>query len=457
MLLLAIVAAAPLHFHFDASEWANAVYNTACLAKRVGCSQPIYKRFWNGPLHETKEDEARFNEFEAIFQKLEQEAGPVPTLPLMPNYTSDFPSLRVRLRVMAAALGAKSAADFRRRAAGDAAPQTVDRLAAIFESVEERLHPWWMATGREEVEPRVRQTEREMTRLGAPDLARRAAAFLEAAPGGRDLYVHLMPSPEFAQDAASATPALNHFSIEVTKEFDISSMASVALHELTHALYELSPEEKKVDLIRQFAASPDPAAGPLYMFLNEAVATAVQLLLLERNGMKDDDPYHDPYIPRLAQAALPLVREAFAHKGTLFEGFSGAYLAAGRKQLGADADSVAFRFSAAAVLGDGALKDAFYQQIPMRFTADSEEEAKPFARLPYIRVLTDSEARAFAGQMGTMPEASKQPGFAWIARGPGDRETLFVVGRDAAAVGEVARKLAASKPPFAEGLVLTVE
>ena len=32
MRLLAVLAAAPIHFHFDASEFTNEVYHTACLS-----------------------------------------------------------------------------------------------------------------------------------------------------------------------------------------------------------------------------------------------------------------------------------------------------------------------------------------------------------------------------------------------------------------------------------------
>lgn len=453
MLLLALVAITPLHFHFDASEFTNAVYQTACLTDRIACTKPVYARFWNEKMKPTREDNDRTDEFARIFRQLEHDAGPVPPAPFLPNYAGYYPPLRLRVRLLAAALASKSAADFRRRAAAYAKPDQADRLARILEEVEQRLHPWWVSTGRAIVQPRVSGAARAMTRLGAPEMVRQVSGFLDVQESAPDIYMHLVPSPEFEGDRASANPNMNHFCLEVTKDFDAVGFGWIAVHEQTHSLYDLSPEEKKLALMRQFLDSPDPSAHSFYAFMNEAMATAIQLLLLERNGKKDDDPYRDPYIPRLAQAALPLVREALAHKTSLFDGFAGPYIAAGRKQLGADADTVRFRFSAAAVLGDDELKGAFLEQIPVKFSTDSEEDAKRFPLLPAIRVLSYEQAAAFAGQIGKMPDASGQRAFACIRRTAPERETLFLVGRDAAAIGDLAKKLAASKEPAAEGIV----
>ena len=51
-----------------------------------------------------------------------------------------------------------------------------------------------------------------------PKLAEQASAFLEVKEGSGDLYVHT--SPEFDGKEATANPALNHFCIEITKDFN---------------------------------------------------------------------------------------------------------------------------------------------------------------------------------------------------------------------------------------------
>src|SRR5262244_2421010 len=117
LLLFAVAVAVPLHFHFDAAEFTNAVYHTACITGHLVCSQDVYLRFWNEKYHPTPEDRARFDEFSKIFDELESSAPPVRTTPFLPNDMSYFPALKVREQVIAAALESKSPTEFRRRAA----------------------------------------------------------------------------------------------------------------------------------------------------------------------------------------------------------------------------------------------------------------------------------------------------------------------------------------------------
>ena len=99
MFLLALIVAAPLHLHFDASEFANAVYHVACLTGRLACTQAVYAKFWNETYNVTREDGLRFDEFRKIFEALENEAGKSQPAPFLPNYLSYFPSLRARVRL----------------------------------------------------------------------------------------------------------------------------------------------------------------------------------------------------------------------------------------------------------------------------------------------------------------------------------------------------------------------
>jgi len=448
MLFLAVAALAPLHFHVDLSEFANAVYHVACLTDRLACSKPIFAKFWNEEYHVTKEDADRFDDFRTTMESLENAAGEIPPAPFMPNFAGYYPPLRLRVRIMAAALGAKSAADFRRRAAPLAKPDTVDHLARVFDAVEQRLHPWWVSTGVPTVRPKLKGVEREMEKLGAPALARDVAAFLEAGDRTRDVYLHAIPSPGFAGSDAMASPTLNHFCMEIIHEFEAPAVTAIAVHELTHSLYELAPAEKKIALMRAFVDSPDPAAQGLYMYLNEAVATAVQLLLLERNGQHDDDPYHNRYIPRLANATLPLVRDALRQHTTLFGDFAAQYLAAGRKALGEDTDSLAFRFSSPALLGEDELRGAFREGASLIFVATSEEDRQKFARLHVVRVMTYDQA-------GSTDRTHR--GVVTLRAQGHDRLELLLVGRDTAAIGDLSHKVAEWKGPVAPGTLFTID
>ena len=448
MLFLAVAALAPLHFHVDLSEFANAVYHVGCLTDRIACSKPVIARFWNEDYHVTEEDGARFDDFRATMEGIENTAGEIPPAPFLPNFAGYYPPLRLRVRIMAAALGAKSAADFRRRAAPLAKPEAVDHLARILDAVEKRLHPWWVSKGLPTVRPKLKGLERQIGKLGAAELAREVAAFVDAGDATRDVYLHAIPSPGYAGNDATASPTLNHFCMEIIHEFDAGAVTAIAVHELTHSLYELAPEEKKMALMRAFVDSPDPAAQGLYMYLNEAVATAVQLLFLERHGQHDDDPYRNRYIPRLAVAALPLVRDALREHKTLFDGFAAAYIAGGRTALGEDTDSLAFRFSSPALLGQDELRGAFREATSLNFVATSEAEREKFARLHVVRVMTyDQDGSADRTHRGVATLRSLDE----------HRSELLLVGRDAAAVGELSRKVAEWKGPVAPGTLFTID
>ena len=76
MFLLALIVAAPLHLHFDASELPNRRFlHVAPDGERLACTQAVYAKFWNETYNVTREDGLRFDEFRKIFEALENEAG----------------------------------------------------------------------------------------------------------------------------------------------------------------------------------------------------------------------------------------------------------------------------------------------------------------------------------------------------------------------------------------------
>src|SRR5262249_48885940 len=118
-----------------------------------------------------------------------------------------------------------------------------------------------------------------------------------------------------------------------------------AMHELTHYFYGAAPLAKHVGLMREFLQTNKSDAPSLYTFFNEALATAVQLLVYERTKITDTDPYHHPYIPRLARSMVPLLKEALATGQTAFGSFSQSYIRAGEVELGDELTSPSFLLS----------------------------------------------------------------------------------------------------------------
>ena len=107
--------------------------------------------------------------------------------------------------------------------------------------------------------------------------------------------------------------------------------AWIALHEITHAIFDLAPTEKHRRFQSEIQSAP---GGPtVYAYLNEALATGMQLLLYKRLGIQDRDPYNHPYIPRLGRATIPLLEAAIEDRRSIFDGFAQRYLQAGLAEM----------------------------------------------------------------------------------------------------------------------------
>ncbi len=456
LLMLAVAAAAPLQFHVDATEFVNAVYHTACVTARINCSRGLYQRFWNEKYKMTPEDRARFDEFGNIFDELESAAAPAPATPFLPNDFTNFPAPRVRQRIVAAALGSKSAAEFRQRAAAFTTPAQAERLSAILRHFQLRLRPWWVTTGRPIVRQRLAGIERRFRTLGIPGLAGEVAGFMETRPDFRNYYLHVVPSPEYDGKEAIGTAASNQFCMEILRQLNPDDFGWVALHEFTHSIYDQAPQDRKDTLMRQFVESGDPSAHPFYMYLNEAMATAAELLLMERKGKKLDDPYSDLYIARLGNAVLPLLRTALAERKTLYEGFTEPYLAAGRNALGEEADRLQFRFSCIALLGDEEMRTAFLKRLPLRYVVKSQEDWSRFVRLDGILVASYDQIHFGGDDAEVQGLMRTHRGFVYIRRN-GEHMDVFMLGRDKAVVEELGTMWAESRERAREGVIYAIE
>ncbi len=453
--MFAVAGVAPLHFHFDATEFANAAYHTACVTGRLSCSRDLYQRFWNEKYHVTPEDGKRFDEFGAIFDRLESAAGPGRQMPFMPNDFTAFTGGRIRERVVAA-MASKSAAEFRKRAAAFAAPDQARKLAEILAYFEQRLRPWWIETGQPIVKQRLAGIEKQLRTSGAPELAAEVAGFLETRPASRDYYLHAVPSPYYDGEHADGTAVLNQFCVEIIHRLKPEDMGWVAVHELTHSLYEQAPQDRKDALMRQFVESGDPSAHPFYMYLNEAMATAVELVFSERNGRTLEEPYTDAYIPRLGAAIVPLVRTALAQRKSLYEGFTAPYRAAARAALGDESDGLQFRYSCIALLGTEELRSYFLDRLPLHYTVTSQDAWDRFARLDGILILRYDQIHFDAADVEMEALVRKHRGFVYIGH-QGEHDTVFMLGRDDAAVKELAKLWAESKERARPGLIFAID
>ena len=469
MVLAASALVAALAVHADASEHANTVYNVLCLAQQVPCTRGKYDRLWKDELRWSADDQAQLDRWQSILRAAEARSPEPPAAPLLANYLSFYPALRQRQHIASAALEGKSASGAERRLSPLVGPGDAHTLAGVLRHFHARLHPWWERVGKQRVSG-VRAIDREFS-PAVRGLLRQVAAFVQADAGVRDVYMHVVPSPDAGNDEAAGTVIRNHFFMELVpvgaddaaRRRTAKMVAGVAVHELTHALYDSAPTATHLALMQQFVDAAEPAGPPMYAFLNEAIATAVTGMALD---LADDDTsgeggeYRHPYIPRLGQAAVEPLRKALADNRTMTDGFAADYLRGAREVLGADADSLAFRFSAAAIIASDSTRSAvasFREVVSPTYSTESRATWRRIGELSAAFLVNYEDVREFSDGIPDLNGLVTHRGFAFILPYKSRSRMLVVAGRDATAVAEVLKQL---QPPRAipeNGLVLTVD
>jgi hypothetical protein len=221
-----VSAVLSLQFHYDATESANVVYHLACLGHHIPCTREVFERFWHDQLQWSADDQRQLDAWREMLTKAEHAAPPLQPAPYLGNTPSMVPAMNARHQVIRAAIEAKSPADLERRTKKWLDPGEAARLRGAVEHLRGRLAPWWRSAGPQSVQARIRQTEKNLRKYGMPGAAAKAAAFVEASPATRDVYIHAIASPAPKGDAAGATVVANHFFMEITDEASLNSSQS---------------------------------------------------------------------------------------------------------------------------------------------------------------------------------------------------------------------------------------
>ncbi|MEO8660574.1 MAG: hypothetical protein ABI693_19040 [Bryobacteraceae bacterium] len=454
--MLAFALLTTLQFHYDVSEFVNAVYHVSCLTGRIACSSSVYGRFWNESMQSTREDGADFDKWSEIFSRAENAAGGAASAPLLPNYLSFFPALRVRQSLIDAALRGGSPDGFRTLAEPIVGVADAAAVAEVTRHVTARLHPWFVENA-PSTERRLKELEARVRGNGSAEIMGRVAKFVKAKFPGNDVWVHLLPSPAPKQTEATGTALRNHSFIELTESMTPEVAAPIVVHELTHSLCDSASQSDHLKLISQFTASQHPAAQALYGLLNEALATSVQLRLYEQGSVDDKDVYRHPYIPRAGRATLPLLKEAMERRTTIQKGFVKRYVAAVEKEIGSEIDAPRFQLLVACVMTSDSNKparEAFFQAFRVLGACSTEKELEQYPGTPAVRLLRYDEQEATT----TVPEFEKLRSHrAFVYRQPNKRSSYVLAGRDTNAIIQAVEELAKKVDAPAQGLLLAIE
>jgi len=397
-------AGAPLdmRLHVDASLRTNAVYHLACRGGSIGCSQEIFERFWKDRLDESDTDRQTVAAWRRLLLGAVERAPEMTPSPLLINAAPLHPDGLARRQVIAGLIETRSAAALERRAPVLSRAEARE-LIGLVDRVEQRLRPWWRAEGERSATARIRGVAETARRNNAMEALGRMAEFLESVPPDRDAYVHAIAPPEPESDDYTATAILNHLPIEVVAAAsDPNDIVEGVVHELGHYLYDYIPPDRHRALVQEFVASGAPSVAGIYSYLHEAMAISAQGLYgdaLENGASDADDPdsgYKHPYIPALADVAVPLVRAAVARNEHLVGGFSRAYIDGALSSLGDRRNELPFVFAQAVLVttgGNRELADAFERTLfpvgAVRFTDLAKAGAFPDTNLVQLSVYAE--------------------------------------------------------------------
>jgi len=376
--------------------------------------------------------------------KTAPQAGP---FPYVGNTAALQPSLAAQRQVMAALFDASRANDLRQRAGLSA--EDAGRVFSVVEHFRRRLNPWWQSSGRGAVPLDLRRVRAHLRGRDLSRLISDLETFSESDYPVTEIRVHAIPVPVPSADAGNATFAGNHVLIEAIRALDAEDFSALVLHESTHSIYDRSPTSRLTALMDLFAKINTPQASGFYALLNEAHATAAQLLALERldggvgiDATNDHDAYRHAFIPRAGRAALRALKESIAAGSTLYRGFVPSYIRA-------------VALLPAEKTGDAS--STFHAEL-QPINVVGADSWRRYSRLDVVFLITHADVvEAFASSFPDIALLTSTRGFAYRGSRTEQGSVIILSGVDAPAVSDVIKALARLPSLPETGLLLKLD
>ena len=409
--------AAPVEFHFVASELANLTFQLDAMAGLSGADGEAYRTLWRQDLRWSREDDWQLDRWKSL--RLAQQgpagAGAGPVVGWPPNFASFYGrELGQDQLVRIAGLQARSVKDYRKRLGRLAEAREADGLTSVLKHFGPRFGEFWTREGRGLVAPKAEGFKRLARERGIQELAGQLAAFTEAELGQRpEAWFYLIAHPTRLGKSTMATQIQSHAPVEMLDEERPEEKLGVIVHELVHHFYDRAPLARHRGLIDEFRALAPPWRMAAYSYLNEAVATAAGVLVERRlRGETDfaawlanpENVYGQPWIAALGTAAYPLVERCLGGECGLFTGFAGRYVAAAEAALGNRTGHGHFRLaSRVVVFGDASLRGAsrlFRERVPSIMHATGFEQLARFPEVPVVLLALEGEQAGLLQRIG---------------------------------------------------------
>lgn len=460
MLTLAFLLASPVHLEPDSGLFANTVYHVICLAQQISCSREKFEAFWHEELNWGEEDDEALGAVNSSLDHLDNASPDAEAVPVPANFPSFYPGYRARYSLLGSILDSGSVSAIAEAVEDSLPAGHARRLARAFAHFEARLRPWWQAQDPGRATSYSLEVIAKMKDAGLGDLADQIGGFL----GSRlpRIGVHAVVAP-YGGKGGRATPMATHVFVEYLPEDTTTQGAWKTLHEVVHILYDHAPIERHRGLVAQFLDAGQIHSVAHYVLLNEAVATASQLIAFERLGVEMKNFYSDPFIPRLALTTQPLLAAALTERSTLYSGFAERYMRAADAELGSEVLRPQYMLLGVGVLGVDRHPDAaeaYFDLIPPRSIATSDESGEAFPEFPEVNVvelLTHGELGPEKELFQADISAAQRRGFVYSPPPTSKRRVYLISGRSEEDLVEAVRRFAKLDDVTPSGLLLVFD
>ena len=460
MVALAFLLASPIQLEPDSGQFANTFYHVICLAEQISCSGEKFETFWRDELGWTDEDDKALDAVSSILNRIDDAAPEPEHAPVPPNFPGYYPGYRARYSLLSSVLDSGSVSTIEEVAANSLPAADAKRLAEAFTHFETRLRPWWEAQNPGRATEYSAEVISRMERAELGGLANQLGGFLESSLDRAGLHAIVAP---YGGKGGRATPMEAHVFIEYLPDDTTTDGAWKTLHELVHILYDNGPLSRHQGLVEQFLEAEQAHSMAHYVLLNEAIATASQLIAFERLGVEMDDFYSDSFIPRVARSTEPLLRAALAEGSTLYSRFAEQYMVAADAELDEEAFSPQYMLLGVGLLGAERYPEAaeaYLKLIPPRSLGTPDESDEAFAEFPevnVVRLLTHGELGSEKELFPADSSNAQRRGFVYSPPPTSKQRVYLISGESEGDLVEAVRKFAELDDVTPSGFLLTLE
>jgi len=464
-----------LVFHFHSRPIANLVWQLDSMAGLAQGDGVAFHRFWKEKLDWTDEDEQQLDRWTELSKKYRRQSlSPVDGTPYPLNCPTPYiakDGVTRNQNVRIAALEATDLRDYQQRLLKAIPSRDAVKFGLLVAHFEARFQHWWKSKAEGAGSELVLNFKDAMHEYAMPELAQQLAAFTEAQLSpNHEVHFHLMVRPARYGDGIAGTQIQNHMIAELGQREQAPPRLSLLMHELMHHFYDSAPVERHTALLKSFLEAPEPHSMGLYAYLNEAVATAVGILVDARvqtplrlvGHLADPRRVSlDPTAAKLGIGIYLSLEKHLRHHRTLFDGFAPMYIASGCKALGDFARGPQLELASRTVIvrNPAALPalNEFARRVRAITTLAGRRPLVQYQQLSGVVFLVTGELDWLMSTTGIIPKdaraairnASQQhAAFVYGARRSNKASVYVFIGDDQESLKAVQREFAANNKPF---------